>query len=118
MQDFMLIYKGGDPEWMQNTSQEEMAVSMERWGQWLAALEAKEQLTSGGSPLEYSGKRVAQTGVVTDIAAVEFKELVSGYSIIKAENWDEAIAKDCPVFAHSGIEIEVRAIAVCPNSTS
>ncbi|EGU60710.1 YCII-related protein, partial [Vibrio nigripulchritudo ATCC 27043] len=51
-------------------------------------------------------------GVVTDIAAIEFKELVSGYSIVKAESYDEAveITKTCPIFNHPGCSVEVREI--------
>jgi len=112
MNDFMLIYKGGDPEWMENTSQEEMAASMEQWGAWMGMLEKKEQLVSGGSPLEYSGNSIDQDGVVTDLSSAELKELVSGYSIIKANNIDEAtaIAKECPIFNYPNITVEVRQV--------
>lgn len=112
MKEFMLIYKGGDPDWMKNTSQEDMAASMERWGAWMGQLQEKDKLVSGGSPLNYSGKRVTQDGVVTDIAASEFKELVSGYSIVKADNFDEAvsIAKECPIFNYPDISVDVREV--------
>jgi len=112
MNDFMLIYKGGDPEWMKNTSQAEMAASMEQWGAWMGMLEKKEQLVSGGSPLEYSGNSIDQDGVVTDLSSAELKELVSGYSIIKANNIDEAtaIAKECPIFNYPNITVEVRQV--------
>lgn len=112
MQEFMLIYKGGDPEWMRNASQDEIAASMARWGAWMGALQAKDQLASGGSPLEFSGKRLTKDGIITDIVSFEFKELVTGFSIIRAKDIDAAlaIAKECPVFNHSGISIEIRAI--------
>ncbi len=112
MKEFMLIYKGGDPEWMKNASQEEMAASMARWGAWMGALQEKEQLASGGSPLEFSGKRLNRDGVITDISASEFKELVTGFSMVKANDIDEAvsIAKECPIFDHSGITVEVREV--------
>lgn len=112
MKEFMLIYKGGDPERMKNTSQEEMAASMERWGAWMGALQEKEQLASGGSPLQYSGKRLKQDGVVTDISASEFKELVTGYSIVIANDMNEAvsIAQDCPIFDYPDITVEIREV--------
>jgi hypothetical protein len=112
MKEFMLIYKGGDPEWMKNASQEEMAASMARWGAWMGALQEKEQLASGGSPLEFSGKRLKQDGVVTDISASEFKELVTGFSIVRANDIDEAIsiAQDCPIFSYPDITVEVREV--------
>ncbi len=112
MKEFMLIYKGGNPEWMKKASKEEMAASMARWGEWMGALQAKEQLASGGSPLDFSGKRLNQQGVVTDISASEFKELVTGFSIIKANDIDEAIAiaKECPIFTYPDITVEIRAV--------
>ena len=65
-----------------------------------------------GSPLQYSGKRVNQDGVVTDILASEFKELVSGFSIIKANDIVGAIsiAKECPIFSYPNITVEVREV--------
>lgn len=112
MKEFMLIYKGGDPEWMKNSSQEEKAASMARWGAWMGALQEKEQLASGGSPLEFSGKRLKQDGVVTDISASEFKELVTGFSIVRATDIDEAISitQDCPIFNYPDITVEVREV--------
>ena len=112
MKEFMLIYQGGDPEWMVNTPKEEIEAAMNKWGEWMASLQQSDQLVTGGSPLHYSGQRISSDGVVTDIAASEFKELVSGYSIVKAKDKDEAvgIAKECPIFSHPGVTVEVREI--------
>ena len=112
MKEFMLIYIGGDHEKMKTMPAEEMAASMERWGAWMGALQEKDQLASGGSPLEYSGKRLDEKGVVTDIAASEFKELVSGYSVVKAKDIEEAIsiAKECPIFHYPGLTVEIREV--------
>ncbi len=104
MKEFMLIYKGGDHESMQNATPEEMGAIMEKWNAWMADLQEKEQLVSGGSPLNYGGKRVDRDAVVTDISTPEFKELVSGYSIIMASDINAAveIAKVCPIFSYPG----------------
>lgn len=112
MNDYMLIYKGGDPKWMENTSKEEMAASMEKWGAWMGMLEQKEQLVSGGSPLDYTGNSISQDGIVTDLSSIELKELVSGFSIIKASDINEAtaIAKECPIFSYPNITVEVRPV--------
>ncbi len=112
MYDYMLIYKGGDPKWIENTSQEEMAASMQRWEAWMGALAAKEQLVSGGSPLDYSGNSISSDGVVTDLSSAELKELVSGYSIIKADDLEQAtkLAKECPIFEYPNITVEVRQV--------
>ena len=112
MKDFILIYKGGDPKWMATATAEEKKGVMAVWAGWLEKLGKAGQLVTGGSPLDYTGKRLKKDGVVTDIAASELKELVSGYSIIKAESYDHAVklASDCPIFRNEGAVVEVRAV--------
>ena len=112
MKEFMLIYKGGDPDWLATATPEEMGATMEKWNVWMGNLQEKEQLVSGGSPLNYGGKRLDHDGVVTDISTPEFKELVSGYSIIMADDMDAAvkIARDCPIFCYPGTKCEVREV--------
>lgn len=78
----------------------------------MGMLQEKEQLVSEGSPLSFTGKNVTQDVVVTDISATEIKELVTGYSIIRASNIDDAtaIARECPIFNYPNITVEVREI--------
>lgn len=111
MNEYMLLYKGGDPDFHAK-SHEEMAQIMARWEDWFKTLEEKGQLSNGGCPLLFSGKRITKDYMVTDIAAAELKELVSGYTIIKANSLEEAaeISKACPIF-HSPIEfVEIREV--------
>lgn len=112
MNNYMLLYKGGDPDWHTQTSMEEMQAAMADWEKWMTDLSEQGKLVSGGDPLHYAGKRVTPQGVVTDIAASELKELVSGYSIVKADSIEEAIelAKVCPIMDHAGIVVEVREV--------
>ena len=112
MQEFMLIYKGGDPDWHVNATEEDMAKNMQAWEAWMSDLSEKGQLISGGDPLHYEGKRLDANKLVTDIAASEFKELVSGYSVVAAANIDAAveIAKSCPIWQYPGTTLEVRQI--------
>jgi hypothetical protein len=113
MKDFMLLYKGTSPEWRKSSSKEQIAAQMEKWGAWMAKLQKTDQLVAGGSPLEYAGKRMTKGGnVVTDIAAAEMKELVTGYSIVRAKDADEAvaIAKECPIFRMDDAVVEVREV--------
>lgn len=112
MNEYMLIYKGGDPEAYANTTHEDMAASIEKWGNWFAELEAEGKLAAGGSPLHNAGKRINKDFVISDIPAAELKELVSGYSIIKAASIEEAIetSKSCPIFESTILEVEVREI--------
>jgi len=113
MKEFMFIYKGGDAKWMATASVTEKAAVMAQWGTWLNGLGEKGQLAAGGSPLEFTGRRLTKDGIVTDIAASELKELVSGYSVVKADSLDKAIAlaRECPIFLHEGAIVEVRPVA-------
>ena len=38
MNDYMLIYQGGDPDWMTNSTEAEQAATMEKWGAWMGNL--------------------------------------------------------------------------------
>jgi hypothetical protein len=113
MKEFMFIYRSGDSNWMANRSADERAAVMAKWGAWIGAISAKGQLVTGGSPLEFGGKRLKKDGVLTDLAAAELKELVSGYSIIKAEDYEQAaaIARECPIFAGPNTSLEIRVVA-------
>lgn len=112
MNEYMLIYKGGDPKWLENTSPEDMAAAMEKWTIWMEELQSRDRLVTGGAPLQYSGKNITNDGVVTDISTAEFKELVTGYSIVKAATIEEAtqIAKACPIFNSPGTTLDIRPI--------
>ena len=112
MNEYMLLYRGGDPDWQEKADEETIKKGMSEWNDWMVALDEKESLVTGGSPLHYAGKRLTKDNVVTDISASELKELVSGYSIIKAENMEQAleIAKSCPIFNYPDIVVEVREV--------
>jgi hypothetical protein len=113
MKEFMFLYRGGDSTWVTKTSSDEKQAIMALWAAWLEQLGKNGQLVTGGSPLEYGGKRILKKdGVITDIAASEVKELVSGYSIVKAESYEQAVAlaRGCPIFRTPGAQVEVRAV--------
>ncbi len=113
MKEYVLLYRGGDPNWRAKSSPQEIGAIMEKWGAWMATLQKTDQLVSGGSPLESTGKRLTKSGdVVTDIASSELKELVTGYSIVRARNIDDAvvIAKACPIHRFHDATVEVREV--------
>ena len=111
MKEYMLLYLGCDPHWA-DASATAKQQAMADWTAWMTALSEKGQLVTGGSPLTYEGKRLTKDGVVTDIVASELKELVTGYSIIRAQDYDQAIqiAKNSPIFRLAGARVEIRAI--------
>lgn len=112
MKNYILLYEGGDPDWHANTPADEMQAEMAKWGVWMETLSAKGQLVSGGDPLHNGGTRLDANGVATDIGAAEFKDLVSGYSIISAVNIEDAIAigKTCPVFSDASVTVQIREV--------
>jgi hypothetical protein len=63
--------------------------------------------------LASGGKVVKPNNVITDGPYTEIKETLGGYSIVKAENLDEAaeLAKGCPGLLTGG-SVEVREINV------
>ena len=111
MSDFLLIIRGGQELYAQN-SPEEMQQHMEDWQDWMNAL-AKEEKLLGGQPLMNEGKTLLDFGKkVIDRPLAEGKELVGGYLLIKAKSLDSAteIAKNCPSITYN-CSVEVREIS-------
>src|SRR5262245_64190159 len=91
-------------------SREEIQKIMEKWQTWAAKLAAAGQKVGGQKLRNEGGKRMARTGgklAVTDGPYVETKEVVGGYYLINAGDYDEAvaIASECPHLAVGRIEV-------------
>jgi hypothetical protein len=97
MEKFMLIFQGSMPP--DDASPEEMQASMGKWMAWIDKLNKSGQYVAG-EPLLPGGKMVSgkKGKTVTDGPFTEGKEVVGGFFIIKARDFDEAvsIAKECP----------------------
>ena len=111
MNEFVFLYRGGMSDGAQPSPQEMEAI-MQRWQAWFAKLGEEGKLKEWGAPLQREGKVVAGGGAITDGPFAEGKEVIGGYSIIKAKDLAEAatIAKGCPALETGG-RVEVRAIA-------
>jgi hypothetical protein len=110
MKEYLLLFRGGDA--MKGMSAEEMQVHMQQWMQWMGELNAKGKF-SGAQPLINTGKVITGTKkVVSDGPFMEGKEMVGGYLILKAGNYDEEVqlSNDCPVLAFVDGTVEVREI--------
>jgi len=97
MANYLLVFHGGSmPE-----SPEEGAKVMKAWTDWFGVLGGA--LVDGGNPVSQV-RTIASNGSVSDGGA----NPSSGYSVIKADNLDAAVAlaKGCPVLA-GGASIEV-----------
>ena len=105
MTDFLLIYQGGDPNWMENSTPEEIQTHMAAWGDWFKELEASGHLRAPGNALAQGGATLtANAGEIqTDTAMPEVKELIGGYSVIQAATLEEAteVAKSGPFLGHN-----------------
>src|SRR5476651_2241166 len=109
MNEFILIYRSEPstnvltPEQMKNVSQP--------WQDWMGSLAAQNKLANMGSRLGYDGSVLKTGSPVTDGPYVEIKEVIAGFSVIRANNLQEAneIAKGCPILVTGG-SVEVRPV--------
>lgn len=111
MAKFMFVYRGGDDE-MQKMTPDEMQKIMQKWTAWIGEGFKKGWMVDAGDALTMEVRMVNAKKVVTDGPFVESKEIVGGYSIVKADSIDAAaeLAKGCPVLATGGL-VEVRTLA-------
>jgi hypothetical protein len=96
MVDYLFLYCGGKkPE-----GEAEQAAVMKAWTDWMEEL--RSILVDGGNPTSGQAKTIASDGTVTDGSSE--LGMVSGYSVIKADSLDEAVAKakGCPVLQSGG----------------
>lgn len=108
MSEFVFLYRLA-PE---NTPPpQEMPDRLKRWMAWMKDLEEKGHLVSAGRPLT-GGGAVVKKGRVTDGPYAETKELVIGFTIVRAADLAEAsrLAEGCPI-ARGGGMVEVRPVA-------
>ncbi|MEQ8880547.1 MAG: YciI family protein [Cyclobacteriaceae bacterium] len=109
MEKFMLIFHGGQ---YNGLSAEKMQVKMGQWYAWIEKLNKTKQYLSG-EPLMPGGKDVKGPNgkTVTDGPYTEGNEVVGGYFIINAKDYDEAvtISKDYPDYEMGGY-VQVRQV--------
>lgn len=91
-------------------SPEEMQAMMSTWAAWKAQF--KDQVVDMGDGLKPGGRQLA-SGLVTDGAFIESKEVIGGYSIVAAASYEEAltVARACPITHMPGARIEIRELA-------
>lgn len=112
MNEFLLIFRELEGSAAESRSPEQMQAHMKLWMDWLGGIAAQNKLVTNGNRLYTSTGTVIRPGqVVTNGPYVEIKELIGGYSMIKAETLEEAteMAKGCPILL-SGGNVEIRQI--------
>lgn len=116
MSEFLLLFRGGQLA-EGNSSPEEMQAHMQKWMKWMEGL-GKQGKLGGAQPLESTGKRIqGKKKVITDGPFMEGKEMVGGYLLCKAADFNEAveIAKGCPLLEFDSGNVEVRPIQALPG---
>lgn len=110
MKDFLFVYRN-DFKNQPAGSPEEMQAVMKKWMDWMGGIAAQNKLVSQGNRLGSEGRVVKPGNVITDGPYTEIKELIGGYSVVKAASFEEAaeIAKGCPILEFGG-NVEVRDI--------
>lgn len=109
MKQFLFIYRNPKDRDF-NPSPEEMEAIMGQWYEWHDELISKGQFVAS-EPLKSEGKVISPNNIVTDGPYVEAKELIAGFTLIKAESMEEAlkIVKGCPMLI-GGEKVEIREI--------
>ena len=110
MKEFLLIYRA---DWQAiKGSPEEMQARTQKWIDWTKSIDATQNLVDRGNRLQHDGMVLRGAGMNTDGPYTETKEYVGGYSLIRANSYEEAarIAKGCPALAHNG-SVEIREIS-------
>lgn len=107
MNEFVFLYRGGD----RATEPEESQRIMQKWMAWFKDLASKGHVLDRGQPLEREGKVVGAGRIVTDGPFAEVKDVVGGYTLIKANDVSHAaeLAKGCPILERGG-QVEVRPV--------
>jgi len=109
MSEFVFLFRRPDQTWTPQQMQE----SMVKWQAWFKQVEQSGHLASYGQPLETRGGRVVKDkkGGYNDGPYAETKDIVVGYSVITAKDYDEAVALTSghPIFDQGGM-IEIRPV--------
>ncbi len=107
MSEFVFLYRGGE----RPASPEEGQQIMQKWVAWFKLLSEGGHVLERGQPLEREGKVVGAGKVVTDGPYPETKDLVGGFTLIKANDLSQAaeLAKGCPILDRGG-KVEVRPV--------
>ena len=110
MTKYLFLYRTPDNPAPQQPSPEEIQAMFAQWDAWKKKF--KTNVIDVGDGLKPGG-RVFKGGKFTDGPFIETKEVMGGYSIVQAANYDEAasVAKECPINYIPGASIEIREMA-------
>lgn len=107
MSQYLLLLRS-NPADFAGRSAEEMQQLVQKVGEWRKSLQ--DRIAIGKKLMDGEGRVLRKNGAkpsVTDGPFVEAKEVMGGFFLIEAENYDQAteIAKSCPLVDYGSIEI-------------
>lgn len=113
MPKYMLILRD-DPSVFETYAPDEMQRVLEKFGAWSGKMAAEGRLVTGHKLVDAGGRTMRKTSgrvVTKDGPYVETKEIVSGYFIIAADNYEHAVKScaDHPAFSYGGW-VEIREV--------
>ena len=113
MSQFILLLHE-DPSAFEGVSAEEIQHVIEEYGAWRQKLAEEGRLVGGEKLEDGTARQLSATDgrvEVTDGPFAESKEVIGGYFLIEAEDYDEAvtISRECPHLRYGG-RIELRRI--------
>jgi len=108
MSQFVFLYREAS-----TPTPKELESRMAKCLAWFKDLESKGHLALYGHPLNRTDGRLVRKGNVTDGPYAETKDIVIGFSVIEAKDFDEAVrlADACPL-VEAGCIVEVRPVLV------
>ena len=112
MKEFMMIFLGADYAAL-GLSPEELQTRMGKWFAWGEKME-NAGILRGGNALNPDVRRIhGPSRTVTDMTSAEIKEIVGGYYIVEAKDFDavQEVAQDFPDYDLGGT-VEIREIMV------
>jgi hypothetical protein len=98
------------PDTFRAMSPKEMQTIVDKYVRWTQSLVRKKRLESGEKLVDGDGRVLRGAGARMDVTNgphTEAKELIGGFWIIKAKNYDEAVelCQDCPHLEYGTIVI-------------
>jgi hypothetical protein len=109
MNEFLIVIHRDLKSKDASPSPEQMKQAIKPFQDWIGGIAAQNKLVDPPTRWDIDGRIVKQNNVVINGPYAEIKESVGGLFIIRATDYDEAvaIAKDCPVIKW-GATVEVR----------
>ena len=111
MKEYLLLFRSDEGRKLQQSPEKWRPHSL-KWMQWLTDVAESGKFVSA-QPLATTGRLVTGPGkVVTDGPFMEGKEMVGGYLVCKANDYDDAIdvSNGCPILEFDDGVVEVREI--------